>query len=33
MKIVALVVALAAVGAAVASQLPELQRYLKMRSM
>jgi hypothetical protein len=33
MKIVALVAALAAVGAAVASQLPELQRYLKMRSM
>jgi hypothetical protein len=33
MKIVALVVVLAAFGAAVASQLPELQRYLKMRSM
>ena len=33
MKLLALVVVLAAIGAAVASQLPELQRYLKMRSM
>jgi hypothetical protein len=33
MKLIALVVVLAAIAAAVASQLPELQRYLKMRSM
>ena len=33
MKLLGLVVVLAAIGAAVASQLPELQRYLKMRSM
>ena len=33
MKLIALVVVLAAVAAALASQLPELQRYLKMRSM
>jgi hypothetical protein len=33
MKLIALVVVLAAVAAAFASQLPELQRYLKMRSM
>jgi hypothetical protein len=33
MKLLALVVVLAAIGAAVASQLPEMQRYLKMRSM
>ena len=33
MKLIALVVVLAAVVAALASQLPELQRYLKMRSM
>jgi hypothetical protein len=33
MKLIALVAVLAAIGAAVASQLPELQRYLKMRSM
>ena len=33
MKLLALVVVLAAIGAAVASQLPELQRYLKIRSM
>jgi hypothetical protein len=33
MKIIALVAVLAAIAAAIASQLPELQRYLKMRSM
>ena len=33
MKLIALVAALAAIGAAVASQLPEIQRYMKMRSM
>jgi hypothetical protein len=33
MKLIAVIAAVAAVGAAIASQLPELQRYLKMRSM
>jgi hypothetical protein len=33
MKLLALVAVLAVIGAAVASQLPELQRYLKIRSM
>jgi hypothetical protein len=32
-QIIALAALLAALGAAVAAQLPELQRYLKMRSM
>jgi hypothetical protein len=33
MKLVAVGALLAAVGAAVATQLPEIRRYLKMRSM